>query len=311
MPNPRFRSGPGEAFRTVAGLFLLGSLACDPTGRAARADSTLLAEREARFEERLARAGASPGRLTKVARWELPLALREISGLTLTADGRLLAHDDNLGRIFEVDYRRGVIVKEFGIGEALVQGDFEAITTALGQIYLLTSDGILHRFEEGDDGAHVDYEAIDTGLGKRCEFEAIAFEPGTGSLLLACKAVHEKSLEGNLVIYRWGLPRGEPFGIITVPAQQIIGSRRWNQVRPTDMAVDPATGHYVILLREGALVELTPGGGLVAVRELPDPFEQPEGIALTPEGLVLISDEAGQRPAAITLYKGPFRGGAQ
>ena len=69
-----------------------------------------------------------------LAEWLLPHALQEISGLALTSDDRLLVHDDELGQVWEIDYRRGVLVKRFSIGRGVVKGDFEGITVANGAV---------------------------------------------------------------------------------------------------------------------------------------------------------------------------------
>ena len=50
-------------------------------------------------------------------RWKLAKSLREISGLAMTEDNRLLAHNDEKGIIFEIDYQNGSIVKAFGLGD--------------------------------------------------------------------------------------------------------------------------------------------------------------------------------------------------
>lgn len=67
----------------------------------------------------------------------LPAELREISGLAVTSGGRLFAHGDEEGRLFEVAPRTGNVLKSFalepGTGHAdlgkkskdgLVAGDF-------------------------------------------------------------------------------------------------------------------------------------------------------------------------------------------
>ena len=45
--------------------------------------------------------------------WKLSSHLEEISGLAMTRDNRLLAHNDERGVIFEIDYQNGSIAKSF------------------------------------------------------------------------------------------------------------------------------------------------------------------------------------------------------
>ncbi len=241
-----------------------------------------------------------------IARWVLPQRLAEISGLALTPDGRLLAHNDEIGRIFEIDYRRGVIGKQFLLGRTNVRADFEGITVANQAIYLLASDGKLFEFREGDAGAHVPYKIHDTHLGRECEFEGVAFDPAIGSLLLACKNVGKKSLLGFLVIYRWKLDEGNGprLSLLTVPLAQVIGSNHWKGLHPSDITVDPSSGHYVLVsAQEEALIELTPSGEVVSARPLPAGHVHTEGVAVTKDGILIISDESGKQAAAITLYR--------
>ena len=56
-----------------------------------------------------------------IARWLLPPELAEISGLALTPDGRLFAHNDETARITEIDYRRGTVIKHFSVGRAVTR----------------------------------------------------------------------------------------------------------------------------------------------------------------------------------------------
>lgn len=302
MLNPRI---------AAAGLALAAlSLGCDPDpGRAARKDSTVLAQREARLSENAAKSDAGSG--DPLARWELPRILREISGLALDSSGRLFAHNDSDGIVYQIDYRRGAIVRQFQLGDRPLKGDFEAITVVGDRMYLLTSDGILYRFPAGKDHGRVAYDEVNSGLGKNCELEGMAFDPASNALILACKTVYQKSLEHQVVLYRWGLPNGEPLTRIMVPEDSVRGKPdRKGGVGPTDIAIDPATGNYVVLTKDGELIHLTPDGSVVAVHRLPDRHQQPEGLAITRDGFVLVSDEAGPRAASITAYRGfPGTGG--
>ena len=68
------------------------------------------------------------------------LDMREISGLALTSRGTVLTHDDNSGRVSEIDPKTGILLKSFSlIGNQ--KEDFEAITIAGNDIYLMASDG--------------------------------------------------------------------------------------------------------------------------------------------------------------------------
>lgn len=281
--------------------------ACTPGSKARkpRPDSTEVAARKARVEQAVAR-GSPAGAAAPVARWVLPGALAEVSGLALTPDGRLFAHNDELARIVEVDYRGGTVGKSFLVGANPLRGDFEGLTAVGESLFLLESNGTLYEFREGANGTRVGYKTHDTRLGKECEFEGLAFEPASNSLLLACKIVGTKELANSLVIYRWKVDGGarQQATHLAVPLAQVVGSRKWKGYHPSDITVDPSTGNYVLVsAQEEALVELTPAGQVVSVRPLPRGHQHTEGVAITRDGILIISDEAGRGSAAITLYK--------
>jgi uncharacterized protein YjiK len=246
-----------------------------------------------------------------IARWRLPPELQEISGVALTGDGRLLAHGDETGDVWELDYRHGLVVKRFSLGAQVVRGDFEGITVANGTVFLLTSKGTLYEFREGAAGAHVDYRVHATGLKNECEFEGIVFDPAINALVFVCKTVYNTQLHGALVLYRWSL-RGDSAPRptrLTIPLADVIGTNGWKGLHPSDVTIDPLTGNYVIIAsKEKALISITPAGAVVSSRSLPPGHEQPEGIAITNNGILIVSDEAGQQPSAVlTLYKWPLK----
>jgi uncharacterized protein YjiK len=277
--------------------------------RAARSDSAELEARATRLAEAMNRPDSGQSTDTPVARWILPRNLREISGLVLTPDGRLLAHGDEHARVFEVDYRKGVIVKHFGVGQPDVPGDFEAIAYAHDQIHLMTSNGMIYSFREGKDGEHVDYTTLDTKLGRECEFESMTYDPAIESLVLACKHVYLKGLKkSSLVFYRVKLDPKAPDRIsqLTVPAEPIIGSNPWKVLNPSDLTIDPKTGNYVMVASlQKALLVITPDGKPVSAGRIPGTHPQAEGVAITKDGILIVSDEAGRGggDAVITLYK--------
>jgi uncharacterized protein YjiK len=82
----------------------------------------------------------------------------------------------------------------------------------------------------------------------------------------------------------------------------------WKSLHPSDITIDPQTGNYVLVASlENALIQITPAGELVSARPLPDVHQQAEGVAITKDSILIVSDEAKQGPAVVTLYKWPLR----
>ena len=265
--------------------------------------------REMRLEHALSDKDSAAWHDTPLAKWILPKELREISGLTLTKDGRLLAQTDEVGKVWEIDYRRGILVKRFALGSGGVHGDFEGITTADSNlIYLFTSRGKLYEFHEGANHADVGFRTYETGLRDACEFEGVAFDPAINSLLLACKTVHDSTVHNSIVIYRWRLSGDTTSRLsrLIIPISDVIGANDWKSFHPSDITIDPFNGNYVLIAsKEHGLIEITPSGGAVFARRLPPDHIQAEGVAITKDSLLIISDEGGSDLGMITLYKWP------
>jgi uncharacterized protein YjiK len=292
----------------VAALLL--ALTVTPACRdISRADAAQIREtertRQQQFAQRLAKADANPTQPIEIAKWLMPDQLREISGLALKADGTVLAHDDNVGRIFVIDPRTGVVLKEFSLGKD-VKGDFEGITTAGSDIYLLQSKGKIYQFREGANGATVPYNVSDTQLGHECEFEGIVYEPDSAWLVMPCKDASGKKKKDELVIYRWRLEGADStrLTMMTIPHSLLGISGKSKDFRPSDITIDPATHNYVLISsRDNELVEITPGGQVVRAVKIPGVHHQAEGVAITKDNILIVSDEENKTPAAITLYR--------
>jgi uncharacterized protein YjiK len=294
----------------VARSLLLGAVAtsigCSTSeGKSLSPEASALAQRAQKFAKALASPDANAAEGGAIARWVMPESLKEISGLALTTDGRLFGHGDGHAHVFEIDFRRGVVVKEFTLadhGQAL-KGDFEGIAiTDDRRMFLIESDGKLYEFKEGADSGKVDYTEYDTGLKDECEFESVAFERTLNSLLLACKRVFNKSRKDSLVVFRWKLTgdssRVARLSHFSVPLKEAIGANDWDGLHPSDITVDPLNGDYVMIAsREKAILEITPAGKVVFSRPLPGEHDQAEGVAITKDSLLIISDEAAAKKA--------------
>jgi uncharacterized protein YjiK len=289
-------------------LGLAAGVACREDGSSFSQQETAdLAARADRLTQRLASASTDTEPL---ARWNMPPSLAELSGLAVLDSTRLVTHNDEVGRVAVVDFRRGVVLKQFSLGEKPLRGDFEGVTVANGRIWLLESNGMLYEFAEGADGGAVPFTRFDTRLGNECEFEGVAFDPSSESLLLSCKRVTAGSDRDQLVIYRWSLARRaiSPDATLEIPYNRLTEESQWKEIHPSGVAVDPASGNYVLVAaRQRVLIEVTPAGDVVTARPLPSTHPQAEGVGITPDGLLIICDEGSTQPGTITLYRWPAR----
>ena len=294
----------------AAAVLSIAATACKPAD-AARIDREELAKREARLASLKAQGDSGVADSTNkdgaIARWILPKDLDEISGIALTPDGRLLAQSDERAQISEIDFRRGVVTKQFVVGAPIIRADLEGIAVANDVVFLLASNGTLYEFREGGNGDRVDYTSIDTHLGKECEFEGLAYDSTLSSLLLACKNVNLKGAKDKMVIYRWKLQGGpNRLSRLEVPLEPILEAIDEKDFHPSEITVDPITGNYVVIAGiEEAMVQITPDGQLVFARPLRGTHRQPESIAITRDSILIIGDEATRTPAVLTLYRWP------
>lgn len=247
--------------------------------------------------------------LEKPARhFKLPKRWREISGLTMLADDRLLAHDDERGVVFEIDYRDGSIVKAFALGDLHepIAADFEGIAAAEGRLYLVSSAGRLYEFGEGADGETVLYNLYATGIGRDYEIEGLAYDPTQRVLLLVSKNPTNPKQAGLVAIYRWSLATKQLVedGHIFLSVAALSRRIDRKQFQPSGIERHPLSGNYfVVAARQRAVAEITPQGQVLAVAELAaGRHPQAEGIAFAADHTLIISDEGAGQRATLTFY---------
>lgn len=250
--------------------------------------------------------GRYPMTRQSMRQWKLPGKLREISGLALTDDGRLLAVADEYAIVYELDYTEGRIVKSFALGEPTIEGDFEGIATIGETVFLTTSDGTIYSSAEVDDGKRVEFEKTETGLGKHCEIEGLT---ALGeNLLFLCKKVRSKDVIDGLSVFVWSreTARFLMSDLIGLPESEILAQLGLDRLSPSGLAVDAATGHLLLVAaQQRTLVEITTEGKLIEATKMPlaDRHRQAEGIEITGSKKLLISDEGGNQKARIAIYQ--------
>lgn len=237
----------------------------------------------------------------------LPAALHEVSGLAADALGTVYAHADERGVLHQLHVPSGRILRSIPVGSPPVRADFEGIAVVGRQLVVMTSDGQLYSATVGDDGIVAPFTRTDTGLGKRCELEGLAFDAARDLLLIGCKLPVRSSGPPHVTVFRWSRAASrlaQPEQIV-VPMTDIERASGVSRFHPSGVEVDPVSGHYLLLAgRERALVEITPDGNVLAGAQLTHSLHgQPEGLTLLGDSLLLIADEGARRRPTLTAYR--------
>ena len=231
----------------------------------------------------------------------LPAALREISGLAMH-HGTLLAHDDELGRIYSINPSTGAIAG-FATLRGPVRDDFEGIAVLGDTVWLMTSAGRLYGVQASASSTPVAFVLRHTGLGKRCELEGLAADEANGVLLLPCKTPTKNG--GGVVVYRWNVAGGKLAvpGTVSASAADLrrAGSPR---LRPSAIEAVPGSNHLLVLSSSPpALLELDAIGAARGYARLSNRHTQPEGLAISASGDLYVSDEGAGGRATLSLYR--------
>lgn len=267
---------------------------CTPGTNSTRADSLFLVVDHLPVQYNLK---------TYSERHYLPFVLEEVSGLSYKHPDRLLAVDDESGKVFEYDVNQRKIVHSISFYKS---DDYEGVELVDSMIYVLKNDGDIFGFKYGPSKKTkaIKYEnALRTGN----DTEGLGYDAETKTLLIACK---EKGSIGDTVIngraiYRFDLTemilRTSPFVVIGPTELKAF----WEQNRdfqydekrikfkPSAIATHPITGNHYILSSVGKMIVVVSRRGLIKGTYPVSPriLGQPEGITFDADGTMFISSE--------------------
>ncbi|MCC7232317.1 MAG: SdiA-regulated domain-containing protein [Bacteroidia bacterium] len=244
--------------------------------------------------------------------YKLPSELREISGIAWVGANRLACIQDEAGKIFYYNLKRGDVR---GRQTFEANHDYEGIAVAGDTLFVLKSDGTIFKINTATEDSLIT-ERIETHLKKADNTEGICYDSAYSRLLVVCKGIYGKKINRHTVrIYAYSLSDGtlsaDPVyaiplgGIFDYISQNKIQAdaretfKEENSDKPvsffeaSDIAVSPVDSNIYVLASVGKkILVIDHQGNIRNVAALaPELFTQPEGITFAPDGTMYISDE--------------------
>jgi hypothetical protein len=241
-----------------------------------------------------------PGYLDGIReRTVLKRPLREISGIDYVGENKLVAINDEAGKIFFVNPGSGQYeVMEFG-----PKDDYEEVVKVANDYYVMNSKGVLLLV----NGASLKLEEkFAADFGKGVEFESMYFEPDTRQLILICKECGKNATEINARAFDIQTRRFDDSVYFSIPYVEIrkLAKDNSTECKPSAAAIHPISKKLYIIASVGKiLLECSRKGKLEKVYAInPDHFQQPEGITFAPNGDLYISNEGVQGKATLLKF---------
>lgn len=233
--------------------------------------------------------------------WVLPDVLKEISGISWIDADHFACVQDELGKIFIYNTRSSTIDKEIAFAG---KGDYEGIAIAGENIYVLQANGDIFEISNYTK-PNPPVKLYKTSLKKKQDSESLAYDKKNNRLLIAIKA-GELDGEDFKGIYSFDLRTKtmDVKPVFRINLKDPIfreGKNHQNAIQPSDIEVHPVTGDmYIVEGTKPKLLILNADGVIQSLHKLSGKdFSQPEGIAISPEGLIYISNEGKDQPGNI------------
>ncbi len=235
---------------------------------------------------------------------KLPEGLAEISGLAYySKDTSVFAIEDENGFLYKISLTTNAIMKwKFD-----KRRDFEDVVLRDSIFYILISNGDIETLQFGSGDSMITNKFIFPDAGKKKnEFESMYFDDSLKQLVLLCKdCVDDKKKN----ISAWGfnidksLYSSSPVLSIDVQPMSKELDQKKIKLKPSAATINPVTNELYILEAINNLLIVTDRNGMF--KEIftlpPSIYKQPEGIAFTPAGDLIISNEWGETGLANIL----------
>lgn len=222
---------------------------------------------------------------------KLPLELDEISGVAYyPKDSSVFAINDERGWLYKIGIGHNRLISRWKFSSG---GDYEDLVLLDSTFYVLQSNGDLTKINFVDSTLQVKF--IPFAYKSENEFEILYYDDQKRKLIMICKDC-ETDKKKSLTTFSFD-PATEQFSdqSFSIDAKQIAGSIGEKKIRfkPSAAAINPQDSLLYIISSVNKLMVVTDrDGNFHASYPLSPIFKQPEGLTFTPEGVLIISNEA-------------------
>jgi len=224
---------------------------------------------------------------------ELPSQLDEISGITYyPKDQSVFAIIDEDGILYKIPLLHPDQIKEWQFDK---KRDYEDLVLKDSIFYVLVSNGDIEELRFEGDKIRIDKMEFPDASKKLNEFETLYYDQGTGKIIMMCKSCEDdkKKQVSSFFIDDTAKVMNFYSAFDVSPVFDKFGIPK-DHIKPSAAAIEPVTKDlYVICSVNKLLLILDAQGTVKDVIPLnPKIYKQPEGIAFTPGGDLIISNES-------------------
>jgi uncharacterized protein YjiK len=235
---------------------------------------------------------------------KLEKALHEVSGIEIV-NNSIYAIGDDKGVLYELNIESGKVISEWKFNKSR---DYEGLAYHNGKFYVLNSNGDVYEVElRGSSEPVVTEHKFE--LEKGMEFEIFYYDDSLRKMVMICK---ECSVDKKSTVSAYSFDPGTGsfekagFSLDAEAIAKARGNKKVERIKASGGSIHPITGDLYIVSSINKMLMVSDRQGrphsiFDLNRKL---FEQPEGVAFTPNGDLYISNEKGGKSAAtIVVYR--------
>lgn len=225
---------------------------------------------------------------------KLPQTLSEISGIYYyPKDSSVFAIEDEHGMLYKIFLNGKNEIRKWQFDK---KRDFEDVVLRDSIFYVLVSNGDIVTLKFATQDSIIrDKFIFPNGSKNKNEFESLYYDDTLQQLVLLCKDCED---DKKKAISAWGFninTRQYSPSVLTISVQPIaqkIGEQKM-KIKPSATAINPVTNDLYIISAISQLLIVTDRSGNFKEVFYLDPaiYKQAEGIAFTPAGDIIISNE--------------------